>query len=146
MLQLNQQLITSIEKFRVSLRLFERAIERINQANCSLGINVPQCHTIMEIGLAEALSVNELAEKMNLDKSTVSRQVEKLVQEDIIDRITSPKDRRRVHISLTTKGKQIYKTMNQSMNEQFQTAFQQIPAKDLKTFLKVFHQITQSLS
>lgn len=145
MMQLNQRLITSIEHFRVSLRLFERAIERINQSNCCLGINIPQCHTIMEIGLAEALSINELAEKMNLDKSTVSRQVEKLVQEDIIDRITSPKDRRRVHISLASKGKQIYETMNQSMNEQFQTAFQQIPEKELETFFKVFHQITRSL-
>lgn len=140
-----KQLIISIERFRVSLRLFERAIERINQSNCCLGINVPQCHTIMEIGLADALSVNELAEKMNLDKSTVSRQVEKLVQEDIINRITSPKDRRRVHISLTSKGKQMYKTMNQSMNEQFQTAFQKIPEKELETFLKVFNQITRSL-
>ena len=140
-----KQLIISIERFRASLRLFERAIERINQSNCCLGINVPQCHTIMEIGLADALSVNELAEKMNLDKSTVSRQVEKLVQEDIINRITSPKDRRRVHISLTSKGKQMYKTMNQSMNEQFQTAFQKIPEKELETFLKVFNQITRSL-
>ena len=140
-----KQLIISIKRFRASLRLFERAIERINQSNCCLGINVPQCHTIMEIGLADALSVNELAEKMNLDKSTVSRQVEKLVQEDIINRITSPKDRRRVHISLTSKGKQMYKTMNQSMNEQFQTAFQKIPEKELGTFLKVFNQITRSL-
>ncbi len=140
-----KQLIISIKRFRASLRLFERAIERINQSNCCLGINVPQCHTIMEIGLADALSVNELAEKMNLDKSTVSRQVEKLVQEDIINRITSPKDRRRVHISLTSKGKQMYKTMNQSMNEQFQTAFQKIPEKELETFLKVFNQITRSL-
>ncbi len=140
-----KQLIISIEQFRITLRLFERAIERMNQSNCCLGINIPQCHTIMEIGLAEALSVNELAEKMILDKSTVSRQVEKLVQEGIIDRIPSPKDRRRVHISLTSKGKQIYKTMNDSMNEQFQTAFQKISKKDLAIFLQVFHQITRSL-
>ena len=133
MKQLNK---TFIETFRVELRLFERAIERINQSHCTLGVNVPQCHTIMEIGLAKSLSVNELAEKMNLDKSTVSRQVEKLVQEEIVERITAIEDRRRVNISLSPKGASIYTTMNKAMNEQFQTAFRQIPTKDLEIFFR----------
>jgi len=142
MKQLNQSFI---ESFRVELRLFERAIERINQSNCSLGINIPQCHTIMEIGLAKSLSMNELAEKMNLDKSTVSRQIEKLVQEDLVERITAAEDRRRVHLSLSSKGKTIYTTMNKAMNKQFETAFEKIPTKELTIFFKVFQQISRAL-
>lgn len=140
----NTMLTHSIESFRIQLRHFERGIERINQSNCSLGINIPQCHTIMEIGLAKSLSVNALADKMNLDKSTVSRQVEKLVQEKIVDRIPSIEDRRRVDISLSSKGLDIYKTMNEAMNGQFQSIFKKIPAKELEIFLKVFNQIARS--
>ena len=144
-MQLNNNLTNNIESFRTVLRLFERAIERLNQSNCCLGVNVPQCHTIMEIGLAKSLSIKELAQKMNLDKSTVSRQVEKLVQEGIVERTAAAEDRRRVNISLTPKGKDIYTTMNQSMNDAFKTVFQSIPEEELAVFIVVFSKIARLL-
>ena len=137
--------MSSIEAFRIDLRLFERAIDRINKSTCSLGINVPQCHTIMEIGLAAPLSVNTLAEKMSVDKSTISRQIEKLVKNELAIRIASPEDRRKVNISLSSKGKEIYQTMNNSLNEQFENAFQKITPKDLRTFFKVFSILSKTL-
>ena len=142
---MQQKTIRIIENFRIDLRFFERALEQINQSTCCLGINIPQCHTIMEIGIAGTLSVKALAENMNLDKSTISRQVEKLVKNGLVNRLTSIEDRRKVTISLTPKGQEIYQTMNASLNEQFQTIFQQIPPKELTTFLKVFNQIAHSL-
>ena len=125
--------------------MFERALERLNQSNCCLGINIPQCHTILEIGIAQALSVNELAEKMNLDKSTVSRQVERLVKEELVIRATAATDRRKVNISLTPKGNEMYNTMNESMNQAFETVFKNIPEKEFDTFLSVFSKISRSL-
>ena len=143
MKQLNK--VSAIEDFRIDLRLFERAIDRINKSTCSLGINVPQCHTIMEIGLAAPLSVNTLAEKMSVDKSTISRQIEKLVKNELVIRTASPEDRRKVNISLSLKGKEIYQTMNTSLNEQFKNAFQKINHKDLNIFFKVFSQLAKIL-
>ncbi len=143
MKQLNN--ISTIESFRVDLRLFERAIDRINKSACSIGINVPQCHTIMEIGLADTLSVNSLSEKMDLDKSTVSRQVEKLVKSEVVVRITSSEDRRKVNISLSPKGKEIYQIINSAMNEQFEKAFQKVSPKELSIFFKVFSLLAKSL-
>ena len=145
MIQQNSLTTTFLERFRIDLRHFERAIERINQSNCLLGINIPQCHTIMEIGLAEALSVNALAEKMNVDKSTVSRQVEKLVKSDLVHRITTTEDRRKVSISLSPKGVTIYQQMNAAINEQFKEVFQKIEAEELAIFLKVFKTIAHTL-
>jgi len=135
----------NIENFRTDLRFFERAIERINKSTCLLGINIPQCHTIMEIGIADALSVNTLAEKMNVDKSTVSRQVEKLVQSELVTRITTAEDRRKVNISLSEKGLEIYEQMNTVLNEQFSTVFKEVPAAELTIFLKVFKQLAHNL-
>jgi len=143
MKQLNK--VSAIEAFRIDLRLFERAIDGMNNSACSIGINIPQCHTIMEIGLAEPLSVNTLAEKMSVDKSTVSRQVEKLVKSELVLRTASPEDRRKVNISLSPKGKEIYQTMNTSLNEQFKNAFQKINPKDLNIFFKVFSQLAKNL-
>ena len=99
----------------------------------------------MEIGLAEPLSVNTLAEKMSVDKSTVSRQVEKLVKSELVLRIASLEDRRKVNISLSPKGKEIYQTMNTSLNEQFENALKKINNEDLNTFFKVFNQLAKTL-
>ncbi len=142
---IQQNKVSTIEAFRIDLRLFERAIERINKSACAIGINIPQCHTIMEIGLADTLSVNTLAEKMGLDKSTVSRQVEKLVKGQLVERIASPEDRRKVNISLSPKGKEIYQLINTTMNEQFEKVFQKIAPKELSTFFKVFNILAKTL-
>jgi len=145
MMQQTKSSTTLIEAFRTDLRFFERAIERINKSTCLLGINIPQCHTIMEIGMANTLSVNALAEKMNIDKSTVSRQVEKLVQSGLVTRVPTAEDRRKVNISLSKKGIEIYQQMNTVLNEQFSTAFKEVPAAELTVFLKVFKQLAHNL-
>ena len=41
------------------------------------GVSLTQCHTIVEIAKAGSISLNELADILTLDKSTVSRTVER---------------------------------------------------------------------
>lgn len=138
--------ISAIERFRIDLRLFERAIDKLNKSNCCLGINVPQCHTIMEIGLNQSLTVKELASKMMLDKSTVSRQVDNLVKAGLISRKIPESDRRTVQITLSDKGAEIYGTMNEVINDQFKTVFSEIKEDELLVFHRVFHQISSRLN
>jgi DNA-binding MarR family transcriptional regulator len=144
-MQQNMIDLSKIEKFRNDLRQFERAIEKLNKTSCLCNINVPQCHTIMDIGLTKDLTVKALAEKMNLDKSTVSRQVDKLVKSGLVNRIIPASDRRTVRISLSEKGQEIYQEMSATINEQFLQVFKSIPAADLAVFFKVFKQVAQDL-
>ncbi len=133
---------TLIESFRIDLRRFERAIAQLNKSHCCLGINVPQCHTIMEIGLAESLTLKALAQKMDLDKSTVSRQIDNLVKADLVKREIPVSDRRKVQITLSAQGKEIYREMNAAINERFQAAFEGIAAEDMEVFRQVFEQLS----
>ncbi len=43
------------------------------------GISLAQCHTLLEIEKSHEISISELANTLSLDKSTVSRTVDGLV-------------------------------------------------------------------
>ena len=72
-------------------------LERGEATCCS--ITISQCHALVEIGRKENISVNQLAELLGLDKSTVSRAVDKLVVDGTVLREEHPEDRRVCHLA-----------------------------------------------
>jgi len=73
------------------------------------GVTISQCHAIVEIGRAQEMSLNKLAEILTLDKSTMSRTINNLVENDLVIRELHPEDRRYITIKLTGKKKETVK-------------------------------------
>ena len=82
-----------------------------NEATCC-GVTLPQCHVIMEIGLAGRASVRDLSGVLGLDKSTLSRTIDSLVETGLVDRTLDSEDRRYVAVSLTKKGIKSFERIN----------------------------------
>jgi DNA-binding MarR family transcriptional regulator len=93
------------------------------------GITVAQCHTLIEIGRRQSLTLNELSEALTLDKSTMSRTVENLVNAGLVARQIDRDDRRYTKISLTVQGAEMVEQINTSMNEYFERVLNAIPAE-----------------
>lgn len=114
------------------LRELVRALEREmgifekDEMSCC-GVSLAQCHAIVEIGRSRSISLNQLANILNLDNSTMSRTVNKLVSRGLAERESNPNDRRYVKIKLTKKGSQIFKKIEESMNLYFKEVYQSIP-------------------
>ncbi|MDP4090777.1 MAG: MarR family transcriptional regulator, partial [Bacillota bacterium] len=85
------------------------------------------CHALIEIGRAKNISLNELAELLNLENSTMSRTVNNLVTSDLAKRDIDPQDRRYVTISLTEEGYKLYESIEERMNQYFTRIFERIP-------------------
>jgi DNA-binding MarR family transcriptional regulator len=101
-----------IQGFRDTLRIFDRELFLQNNASCCNGISLAQCHTLLEIEKSEKISVSDLAENLTLDKSTVSRTVDGLVNINMVDRVIPLENRRKTLINLTDSGKQVCGTIN----------------------------------
>ena len=97
-----------------------------SDSNCQ-GVTISQCHAIVEIGRAKEISLNELAKLLELDKSTMSRTINKLVEDNLAVRETHPEDRRYIVISLTEKGMEIFKTIEKNMSTYYKNIFISIP-------------------
>jgi len=114
-------------QLREQIRVFIRKlglIERSGMECC--GVTLPQCHAIVEVGRKGALSVNDLAELLNLGKSTVSKTVDKLVSRELLVRDPDKNDRRYVVLKLTKQGQKFYDSIDEQMENYFSTVFHAI--------------------
>ncbi|MDR3564050.1 MAG: MarR family transcriptional regulator [Negativicutes bacterium] len=124
---------------RESLRLLVRRLGVLERGEASCcDITLSQCHTIVEIGRAGTMSLNTLAETLGLDKSTVSRSVDKLVSDGIIVREADAEDRRYLNLRLSEKGQSLFQEVEKRMAVYFAEVIAAIPADKRE-------QVTESL-
>lgn len=71
----------------------------------SLGMPHAQCHALLEIERAGTCTVSELSEILNLDKSTVSRTVQRVLASRLVKVEADRGDARRKRLVLTPAGK-----------------------------------------
>ncbi len=75
-----------------------------------------EVHMIEMIGSYEAITTTKLAEKLGITKGAVSQITRKLLEKDLIIKISSAQRSNEVLISLTDKGRIVY-SYHQSMHE-----------------------------
>ncbi len=118
----------AIEQFRAKLREIERAVwmQTKSEALCC-GVTMAQCHAILEIGTAGELNLKDLAARLGLDNSTLSRTVESLVQDGLVERTASKEDRRATVIRLNPKGRAARDRIDATWNQICRDMFRSLP-------------------
>lgn len=115
-------------QLRELIRELERKLGILQESQSSCcSITLTQCHALVEIGRAGRISLNELAEKLDIENSSMSRTVNKLVTGGLAARETDQTDRRYVTISLTESGMKQFEDVEQNMNLYFNNIFAAIP-------------------
>jgi DNA-binding MarR family transcriptional regulator len=116
------------EDVREVLQLLVRRFGLLQKdsAQCC-GISVIQSHIIYEVSRRGKLSLNELSEALGVDTSTLSRQVQQLVESGLLDRSPDANDRRYVVLSLTSAGARQTNEIASQMEEYIQHLFDHIP-------------------
>jgi DNA-binding MarR family transcriptional regulator len=109
-----------VNELREFARLLARNLGFLDKSEASCcGTTIGQCHSIIEIGAAQEISLNELAEILNLDNSTISRTVNNLVDQHLVIREINPQDRRYIKLKLTDRGWAVYESIEKNMNMYF---------------------------
>ena len=121
---------SQIKTLRHDMRLLARKMELMTKGEASCcGITLTQCHLLTEIGWAGAATLNTLSERLGVDKSTMSRNIDILVTGGLVSRTTDPDNRRAVTIMLTDEGRQLFAQVEASMTQFYETLFQTLPAE-----------------
>jgi DNA-binding MarR family transcriptional regulator len=95
------------------------------QSSCC-GVSFAQCHALAAIRQAGTISLNDLAVGIGLDKSTVSRTVDNLVNNKMALRDPVPADRRCVTIRLTAKGNRAIREVEAGLSQCFESLYRSI--------------------
>ncbi|NRF94429.1 winged helix-turn-helix transcriptional regulator [Paenibacillus frigoriresistens] len=110
------------------------------------GVSVVQSHIMYELYKRPNISLNELSEILSIDTSTLSRQVQQLVENNLINRLPDPKDRRYVVLSLTEKGEKQYHEIAKTMEEYVLGIFQHVPPEKKEQVLESLQILSDAMS
>ena len=113
-----------------SRKLKQHKIEEINPA---------QGRIMFVLWRNDEISINELAKKTSLGKSTLTSMLDRLEESGFIRRVPSKKDRRKILIKSTEKDnsfQQQYVAVSQDMTKLFYKGFSKEEIDDFEAYLK----------
>lgn len=105
-----------------------------------------QCHVLMEVAKACSITIVELADILQINKSAVSRTVDELVKKGDIIRQQDSDDRRYVKITLTQQGQTAVKIMDANSRKQFNLLLEAIPVEKRQTAIEGAQLLSSALA
>ena len=95
------------------LHTLSKITDRVSQAayEADAGIPYGEGRCLAAIGTFSPLSVNDLAQRANLNKGQASRAAQSLVDQSLVRKVASATDGRGVVLTLTAKGERVWQRL-----------------------------------
>ena len=119
-----------VKKLVRVFQLFERDQIKI------FGVTTSQCYCLLELLNLDNPTMFELSQKLNLNTSTVTRLVDNLVRDKLVERGRDESDRRIVKLTLTVKGRETALSLNNSIVQYYRQIIKSIPDGELLPILE----------
>ncbi|MFE5426304.1 MarR family winged helix-turn-helix transcriptional regulator [Peribacillus simplex] len=96
------------------------------------GYSFTEARVILEIGLMEQCIANNLVDKLEIDRSYMSRIINKLSKDGLVMKENSILDNRTSLIRLTPEGMTLFNQLNERSDEQIVRLFQGLSQNEIK--------------
>ena len=128
------------------LALYVKAAQRqleavMNEAMRPLGLTAAQADALVVIGQAGPLSLKELGDLLIAEAGHPSRLVDRLVEAGLVERRPADDDRRRVELSLSTRGRRLEKRVLTTREAALALGHQLVGERDLTPALELFREL-----
>ncbi|URZ17689.1 MarR family winged helix-turn-helix transcriptional regulator [Clostridium felsineum] len=120
-----------------------RVIEYIKAEE--LEISVMEVHGIFEIGKIGEITINEFSKILYLDKNSVNKLVNNLVDEKFLLRHIHPENKRHVILKLTENGQKIYESIRDDFNLYFKKILGDVPEDNKEDISNDFRILLKSM-
>jgi DNA-binding MarR family transcriptional regulator len=115
--------------------------QRAYVADAGLSMSDGRCLTA--VGTFAPLSVNDLAQKANLNKGQASRAAQSLVDQGLVVKAASPTDGRGVVLTMTPKGKKAWQRAMQVVGQRNQDIFGVLSAAEREQLSDFFDRLIE---
>ncbi len=110
-----------------------------------LGMSTPKMRTLAVLCVMDGLLIRDLAVYAVIEKSTMSRTVDKLSHEGAVRHETDQDDLRASRIFITQKGRALFEQIWPAMSNNYERMFQKISDKERATFISVLQKILHTI-
>ncbi len=101
----NKKLEHTVENLFLILPLFKKKLIRHDFQKEETDLSPSNIHILFILEDTGTLPISELAKILYISKPNITPLIQKLVEKELVERITDPTDRRYINVSLTAKGK-----------------------------------------
>ena len=130
------------DELRLWLRLFtckeviETEVRR--RLRDSFEVTLPRFDLLAQLDRApKGMTLGELSQRMMVSNGNVTGLVDRLVEQGLINRRPSPKDRRAQIVSLTAEGRRFFRAMARENGDWIGEMFADLSAGDIETLLRL---------
>ena len=116
-----------------------------NEMTCC-GISVSQCYALEAIHRHGPISMNQLADKLCLKISTVTRILEPLIKKGFVRRQEDPHDRRIRTVRLTEPGEAVLKVSWKNVLESEKAILLQFPESSRELLIRFLGELNKAVS
>lgn len=135
-----------VERFhREMVELIKKYQFRDRTQMTCCGISVSQCYVLETLQHAGALTMNELAVRMHLTVSTVTRVVDQLVTKKLVTRREDERDRRYRLVDLTPGGRTVFERSWKTVFESEKAILQGFPAGQRESLIRLLRELNQAV-
>lgn len=96
--------------------------------SCCGGATMAQCTILTALGRTGPVTLGDLSRTLGLDKGWVSRSVETLTQEGLLEKTPSEVDKRTVIIAMTESGQSLCQSVDTALDALSESVLKRIPA------------------
>lgn len=123
----------SVDQLRKNARSIVRELGLLNDAYFEIGVTLAERHLLLELNVCHRPTMGEIADRLLLDKSTISRLISKAVKKNYVECIIDPIDKRKRHLCMTEKGRLILNTFEPIAFNQTKGALLTLTNEEIKT-------------
>ncbi|MFD6441317.1 MarR family winged helix-turn-helix transcriptional regulator [Peribacillus sp. NPDC060186] len=128
-MNINNNTIADIRQFN---RFYTNILGVLDKHILDTGYSFTEARVVLEIGLMEQCIANNLVDKLEIDRSYMSRIITKLSKDGLVIKENSTLDNRTSLIQLTPKGITLFNQINEKSDEQLVRLFQGLSQKEIK--------------
>jgi DNA-binding MarR family transcriptional regulator len=105
----------------------------------TFGLTSARVFTLLAFNTSEIMKMKELSNSLSLTSSTMTRMIDNLVKEGLVERGHEPRDRRLVIVKLTNEGKKLTGNIKEYKEKYFKSVMENVESdgKEMASSLKI---------
>jgi putative acetyltransferase len=123
-------MFTETQAIRTAARQLVRELNLLDTKHCIEGFTFSECHLVTELQRLGQATASDLAEVLVLEKSTISRLCDGLINNGYLQVTQDPSDKRRKLLALSRKGHSGVERINRYSLNQIESALSFVPETD----------------
>ena len=144
---LNNELSPNVRALEERLISFIRAfgLHQPGQTPCGQPLSVSEAHALTELQKDGGLTASDLAKRLRLEKSTVSRLIAQLEKRGWVERRPHPKDGRASALYLSQQGQHVAGQVVTARHDKLTRLFDALPESERAAVIGALSTLTEAL-